>query len=264
MLANRGCQMRALSLIRKDIHYRRDAFNAGLEAAGFTLADKITDPKPDDVLLIWNKYGGYYEQAIHFQQHGAKVIVAENCPLGNDWRNGRWYSLALNDITMVGGQWPEGPQDRWDSWNVELAEWQEGNEIVILGQRGIGSPDAQCPQDWAARMQRQYGWRVRLHPGTSRLIPNREGKPFEEDLKNAAAVVTWGSSAAIRALAMGVPVYHDAPDFAGALCSTHISEYPKPPMRDHKARLAMFRRLAWAMWNLEEISTGEPIKRLVQ
>ena len=256
--------MRALSLIRKDIHYRRDAFNAGLEAAGFTLADKITDPKPDDVLLIWNKYGGYYEHACHFEAHGAKVIVAENCPLGNDWRNGVWYSLALHDITMVGGQWPDGPQSRWDSWNVELAQWQDGNEIVILGQRGIGSPNAKCPEDWAVKLQQKHGWRVRMHPGTSKLIPNREGVPFDKDLCNAAAVVTWGSSAAIRALTMGIAVYYSAPEFAAAQCCTPISEYPVPPMRDHAARLAMFRRLAWAMWNLDEIASGEPIKRLIQ
>lgn len=263
MLANCGCQMRALNLIRKDIHYRRDAFDAGLRAAGFTLVDKITDPTPDDVLLIWNKYGGYYEHAMRFAAHGAKIIVAENCPLGNDWRGGKWYSLALDDIAMVGGQWPAGNTLRWDQWKVDLDEWQEGDEIIILGQRGIGSPDAMCPLDWAQRIQMQHGFRIRPHPGTSKLIPLKEGVPFTDDLKRAGAVVTWGSSAAIRALVMGIPVYYSAPGFAGALCSTPIEEYPKPPMRDHAARLQMFRRLAWAMWNLEEIASGEPIKRLL-
>jgi hypothetical protein len=31
-----------------------------------------------------------------------------------------------------------------------------------------------------------------------------------------------------------------------------------------RARLAMFRRLAWAQWTLDEIKTGEPIRRLVE
>lgn len=255
--------MRALNLIRKEVQYRRDAFQSGLEAAGFQCVDKITNPKPDDALLIWNKYGGYLEQANFFAQHGAKVFVAENCPLGNDWQGGKWYSLARDDITMVGGQWENGGASRWDSYGIELKEWQDGSEIVILAQRGIGSPDARCPDEWIHQLERQTKFRVRLHPGTSKLIPNKEGVPFEHDLRNASAVITWGSSAAIRALVMGIPVYYCAPSFAGAMCSTPWAEYPKPPMRDHHARLQMFRRLAWAMWNLEEIASGEPIKRLL-
>lgn len=263
MLANSGCAMRALNLIRKDIHYRKDAFQSGLQAAGFKCVDHIPDPTPDDAILIWNKYSGFLEQANYFAQHGAKVLVAENCPLGNDWQNGTWYSLARDDITMVGGHWPNGPNERWDSWNIDLGDWQDGSEIVILQQRGIGSPDARCPDDWTQNIQKHTGFRVRMHPGTSKLKPNKEGVPFEEDLRNASAVITWGSSAAIRALVRGIPVYYCAPSFAADICSTPWAEYPKPPMRDHAARLRMFRRLAWAMWNLEEIVSGEPIKRLL-
>lgn len=263
MLAHCECAMRALNLIRKEVHYRRDAFQAGLEAVGFQCVDKIAQPTPDDVLVIWNKYGGYLEHANHFEAHGATVIVAENCPLGNDWQGGKWYSVAKHDITMVGGQWTDGGPTRWDSWNIQLKEWQDGKEIVILGQRGIGSPDAKCPDDWVARIQHQTGFRVRMHPGTSKLIPNKEGKPLEEDLRDAVAVITWGSSAAIRALMMGVPVYYCAPQFAADICCTPWSDYPQPPMRDHHARLQMFRRLAWAMWTIEEIASGEPIKRLL-
>ena len=49
----------------------------------------------------------------------------------------------------------------------------------------------------------------------------------------------------------GIPVESHMPNWIGAQDNTEAG------------RLAMFRRLAWAQWQLSEIATGEPFRRLL-
>ena len=56
--------------------------------------------------------------------------------------------------------------------------------------------------------------RVRKHPGN-----HPPEIPIEDDLDNVWAVVTWGSSAAIKALAAGVPAFYCFPPWIGGACS---------------------------------------------
>lgn len=143
---------RALNLLRRTVHYRRESFDLGLQAAGFDLADRIDRPAPADLLLCWNRYGAAAEMADHFERHGARVLVVENNPLGNDMHGGS-YSIARRHVAMTGGTWPEGGPDRWnawperwDSWGIKLQPFRTGGaETVILAQRGIGHPDAASP-----------------------------------------------------------------------------------------------------------------------
>lgn len=245
---------RALNLLRASLHYRRDAFSDGLRAAGFELVDSLSKPGPGDVLLIWNRYGGAAEQAWHFERNGAAVLVAENSPLG-DMLLGRHYSLARSHVAMTGGAIPDGGPARWDSMGVSLAPWRTGGaETVILGQRSIGHPDVASPRGWAETVQRKIGGQIRQHPGTGPAVP------LADDLRNAGAVVTWSSAAAVQALALGVPVWHAHPAFIGAAAARPLAEWGKDARRDDAARLAAFRRLAWAIWTLDEIRAGEAIR----
>lgn len=249
---------RAVNLLRAAVAYRRDAFDTGLRAAGFITAPTISDPGPGDVLLTWNRYGHGAELANHFESHGAAVLVVENCPLGNDFQGGS-YSIARGHVALTGGTWPEGDASRWDGWGVELQPFREGGkEVVILGQRGIGHDSARSPEHWAESVRGRIGGRVRAHPGTG------SAKPLSEDLKQASAVITWSSAAAIQALMLGIPVWHAHPDFVGAEASLSLAEWPGEPKRDEAARLAVMRRLAHAVWSLDEIRSGEPIARLAR
>lgn len=238
--------MRALCLIREGLHYRRSAYIDGLKAAGYTLADSIPDPKPSDVLVIWNRYGRFDEEAKRFERSGAKVWVTENGWLGKDWNGGEWFALSEGHHAGA-GKWKERG-DRWDAWGVRLSPWRHGTETVILAQRGIGEPGIASPVGWAENTQRRIGGRIRQHPG-------KHQGPIEPDLANAEKVVTWNSGAALKALMCGVPVWHDFPKWIGASAASRIGD---PLVRDDEKRLAMFRRLAWAMWTLDEIRTGEP------
>lgn len=209
------------------------------------MVDSITSrPGEGDIFVTWNRIREGHPYASAFESRGCRVVVAENAAWGNDFAGGRWYTLALN-YHNTAGRFPVGGADRWDSLKVELPPWRAGTETVILPQRGIGPPGVAMPQGWAEKAARVTGGRVRRHPGTNPCVP------LEDDLARCALAVTWGSGAAIKALLMGVPVKSFMPDWIGEQDNTDAS------------RLAMFRRLAWAQWRLDEIADGSAFAHLL-
>jgi hypothetical protein len=249
---------RALNLLRPGLHYRREAFDAGLKAAGLQVVQSLRDPGPGDVLLIWNRYGNAEEHARHFESRGAAVIVAENGYLGKHWRGGDWFSLSGGHHAGAGVILDDGPE-RWDSWHVSMNPYRPGGaESVIFGQRGIGERGIKSPDRWAENVRARTGGRIRKHPGTG-----KESVPIEKDLASARECFTWNSAAALHALMMGVPVWCDFDRWIGMQACRPLREWPGDPNRDESTRLQMFRRLAWSIWTLDEIRTGEPIGRLI-
>jgi len=245
--------VKACCLIRSAPHYRADAFASGLRAIG---AELVTDYREASVLVLWNRYSDFARQADQVERRGGTVLVAENGYLGNEFVGDRWYAISRTHHNGA-GWWPDGGPERWDSLGVELAPWRDGREVVVLPQRGIGPVGVAMPGQWARdAMQRiprmtKRPARVRPHPGVNDCIP------LAEDLADAWAAVTWGSGAAIKALALGVPVFHDFPDWIGAPAARPLRDMAAGPLRDDEARLGMFRRLIWAQWRLSEIESGE-------
>jgi hypothetical protein len=244
--------LRALNLLRSSLHYRKDAFNEGLRRAGYKVCE-VSDPKPGDLLVIWNRYGGHGETAGVWERRGAKVAVIENGWLGKGWTGGEWFAVSWGHH---GTGWKVGGS-RWDSWNVSLKPWKVGTETVILGQRGIGEPGIASPHQWAEITKSRCGGRIRAHPGQGKATP------LEDDLRGARCVLTWNSGAALSALAAGVPVFHDHPAWVGAASAKPLAAFlaGEEPLTDDDKRLSMFRNLAWGMWTLDEIRTGEPFIR---
>lgn len=246
---------RALNLLREALPYRRQAFDDGFKALGYTLVKRLDDPRPGDCVLVWNRYAGFDEIAQHASRHGAAVLVAENSPLG-ELLPGIWYALARNDIALCGGQWQDRGPERWDSWGIGLEPWRDGGETVIFGQRGIGRPGIACPAGWAERMQERTRGRIRAHPGGA------PAKPLRADLERAGAAVSWNSAAAVQALVYGVPVFYGCAEFAMRDACAPVSTWPAP-IKSDELRLAAFRRLAWGISRLDEITSGQALERLL-
>lgn len=251
--------MQAVCLIRSQPDYRRDTFIAGLQACGFKVS---TDPLPvgrGDVLVIWNRYGHFDRLATQAQAAGAAVIVAENGYLGREWNGGRWYAMSLDRHNGAGTWHPGGPQ-RWARIGVPLAPWRsDGSHVLVLPQRGIGTPPVAMPQDWLRmlRVQTQREVRVRAHPGE-----RGGGVPLAQDLVGAWACITWASGAALKALVAGVPVFHGCAQWIGAAASTPWpADVESPRLCD---RAPVFERLAWAMWELHEIESGAAFRHLLR
>lgn len=287
--------MRASILVRAVPSFRYDAFAAGLAACGYSIQERrgsyfaglaVKDPRPDDVLVVWNRTHLTDRWVRLYQQAGARVIVAENGYLGRKWLGDTWYALAL-DHHNGAGKWPDSCQGtspancqalhsrfrdpdngvenfRWDSLNVELAPWRKGGrDILILAQRGIGEADVRSPPGWTqgarniirARSQRPV--RVREHPGERGARIS-----LEDDLAGVWAAVTWGSGAALRAIVAGIPVFHAFPQWIGApAASPWESDLERPFLGD---RLPMLRRLALAQWRLAEIESGMAFRALLE
>ena len=250
---------RAVSLLRDSQHYRADAFANGLRLNGFEVVEHLPDPGPSDLLLVWNRHGGNNHTAKRFEAAGARVLVAENGYLGKAWRDGKWFALALGHHCGA-GTWPDGGPQRWDALGVELEPWREnGTHTLVLEQRGIGEPGIASPPGWADQMAIKLDCRVRRHPGAGPVRVT-----LRDDIAHVTQVVTWSSGAALLALLMGVPVFYAFPRWIGAPAARPLFELGhQPPLRDDAARLAMFRRLAWAQWTLSEIESGEAFARLL-
>lgn len=222
---------------------------------------------------MWNRYGKYDDAARRFEAAGARVLVAENAyvPVKG------WYALALGHHAGR-GRWSVGGPERWVSFGIELQPWHypwgetvilsqharlkdrpHKHETVILGQRSIGERGIASPRGWEQSIQRKIGGRIRLHPGKHGTAP-----PLERDLADAFCAVTWASSAALRALTMGVPCFYGLGGWIGAAACRPLERFADGPLRDDAARLAMFERLAWAQAPLDEIRSGEAIVRLLE
>lgn len=263
----------AYVMLRPDPVYRADAFKQGLRVAGYQIAGapRMQPPNPNDVLVIWNRYGRFNAYAEVFERAGARVIVAENGFLGRDRVDGPWYSITLGN-PLACGRWPVDEDDlarryaRFD-WllyrmDVEICEWRkDGAEIIILAQRGIGPNGVRQPDGWHRRVAEQlraagHRVRVREHPGERTPICS-----LEDDLRNARAVVTWASGAAFRALLLGVPVLYGCTEWVGRDAATPL-EVSRNLAINWPERLPTFRRLAWSCWQIPEIATGIPFQRL--
>jgi hypothetical protein len=249
---------RACLRLRRSHYTRWQFFERGLRRLGFAVGDNPNSPRPGDVLVMWNRFPHNERWAKEFESVGAVVIIAENGWIGkiDDCRP---IALARSHHNGA-GWWPMGAGDRWPRFGVALAPWrQDGEHILVLPQRGYGEAGVAMPPSWAAMVQQRLRALtrrkvvLRRHPGVE--------QPDDPDFSGAWAAVTWASGAGIKALAAGVPVFHEMPHWLGAPAARFgIDAIETPVMPD---RLPMFRRLAWAQWSPHEIETGEALAPLI-
>lgn len=244
--------------------YRGELIAAGLQACGYKVSyTPDNDPRPGDVFVMWNRYGMREKIAQSYERAGGHVLVVENGYFGRDWRNEHWYAISKGHHNG-GGAWREGGPERWDRFGIELQPWRtDGQEIVVLASRGFGAEAVREPKGWSQAIvrdvEKRIGRRVRVraHPGPDK----GKAKPLEQDIANSYAVVTWGSTAALKALVMGIPVFHGFPKWIGAGAARPFEHDIQD--RFLGDRLPMLRRLAWAMWEKREIEKGEPFRWLL-
>lgn len=247
--------------MRPGRHYRRDLFTAGLERLGYQVSDRyFGNPRPGDLLLSWNRNRNIFHIAEKYQKAGAAIIITENGYVPGP--DGEKHFALARDYHNGCGRWPAHTGARF---RVDIRPWRErGDHILILPQRGIGSPHVAMPIGWAVRMRDRLARmtkreiRIRRHPGLMRNY-----RPLDEDLDGCWAAVTWGSGAGVKALCAGIPVFHHLDGWIGraaALPFTDQADLEDPYLGD---RAAMLGAVTWAQWSGDEIQSGEPIARLL-
>lgn len=253
--------MRAAVLLRSGDLYKAGVFAEGLRHHGFIVDHKWQrQPSPEDALLIWNRPRGFESIAELYEQRGARVFIAENgYTLGRDGQ--KLYALAL-DRHNGAGRWFVGQGPRH---TIEEQPWRSsGRHVLVLPQRGIGSPGVAMPKTWSRsvldRLERLTDRPIvfRQHPGHRK---NGQPDSLPRDLENAHCAVTWGSGAAVKALQAGVPVFYELERWIAAPAAAPLD-------RDLEAchtpdRRLAWTRISWAQWTLDEIGSGEAFDGLI-
>jgi hypothetical protein len=249
--------VRCCSLIRTGQHYRADIFAEGLRRHGYLMEPKWQRrPNPDDLLLLWNRTRGFEAVAQIYENHGARVLVAENGylpPAGG----GKHYALALSSHNGA-GRWFVGERARFE---ISEQPWRtSGSKVLILPQRGIGQPGVAMPGNWPGTTLKRLGRLtnreliLRPHPGHQRVSP-----PLDFD--DIWCAVTWGSGAALKALQAGIPVFYDLPEWIGGCAAARLADSVESCQIESREQL--WTRISWAQWTLDEIASGEALDRLL-
>lgn len=243
-------------MIRRQVHYRHECFAAGFAARGYDVRTAFP-PKlqENDVIAVWNRNGPQDVWAGRFEDAGARAVVAENGYIGKGF-----YALALHQHNGA-GTWPVGDAQRWQSFGIKLKPWRKrGRHILVLPQRGVGPLGVAMPRGWLKSVTDRL-LKVTDRPIKVRPHPGKDKRPLEPDLADCWCCVTWASGAGIKALAAGVPVVHELPQWIGApAASRSLASIEDPYTGD---RLSMFERLAWAQWTLDEIKSGEAFAHIL-
>lgn len=239
-------------------HYRPDAFASGLNRHGYSVVARPQEnPRPGDVLVLWNRYNRDEAIARRYEAAGAYVLITENAWLGPESKEHHWFALCHNHHNGA-GKWYIGEAPRFD---IPVQPWRVGGEsICLLPQRGMGEPGIRQERDWIRRT------RVLLSLATQRPIVIREHPGFrphpEIDWTGVWATVTWASGAAIKGIVAGVPCFYEFPRWIAAPAARYLFEDLEAPYRGDRS--IMLHRLSWAMWTADEIAKGLPFECLLR
>lgn len=260
--------MTAFIHLRPDPHYRIEAFAEGFRKLGHHIEyDQPYAPlKEGDVAVIWNKTARSRQTVQMAREGGGAVIVAENGYFGKDADGAQSYALAL-DGHNGSGRWFVGWPDRLNAHQIRFKDWRrtETGNILIADQRGIGSAQMASPPQFAHETlhelkARGLAPRVRSHPG--RHAPTT---PLFDDLADCDALVVWSSNCATAALIEGIPTFYRAPHIVtqGAALGYRLFEQPHERLVRVDPRPEAFLNMAWAQAFLDEIESGEALRRLM-
>lgn len=190
-------------------------------------AVEVSTEQDADAIITWNNYGFRGQQADRIKVRGGLHIVMENGQLARE----KGYFLFERDGFNGRGTWhPTGSAKKYyREMGLGVKRWRgnnEGDHILVCGQRGGSYSDMAMPNDWPARIMADLRritdrpiW-FRPHwgrpdrvpaelPTNSKIVPASE--PLEEQLRNAYRVMVWTSSAATAALRSGVLAFYCGP-----------------------------------------------------
>ncbi|HWI12241.1 MAG TPA: hypothetical protein VNU48_12985 [Burkholderiaceae bacterium] len=257
--------MIAINTIRREPHYRRAAFDAGLERLGYKLVTSGPPRSREDLLLMWNLHGGNETLAAEWERLGGTVLVCENGYLGRDELGRQLYAIAAHGHNGS-GWFPVGTDGRFEALGIDLAPWRpEGGHMLVAGQRGIGSRSMASPSGWddrtVARLRdiKVQNVKLRRHPG--RTTPETT---LEQDLDGASLCVIWSSASGVKALTMGIPVVYCAPHWICEGAASRGLGTISAPVRDDALRRLAMHRMAYGQWRVEEIEAGAPFRWILE
>lgn len=263
------------------------AFEQGAKRLGYEVVEHDINA---DVLVIWSVlWHGRMEQNKKIWDEAKKlrkkILVLEVGCLkrGTTWR------VGLNHINNYGNFGPNFNliPNRAQKLGIRLKPWSlNGVNIVICGQHTKSEQwtNMPLPTEWLRSTiddLKKHSDRpiiFRPHPRDWQWVSNFSYKnvriripkkiqntyddfDFDEDLKNAWAVVNPSSNTGILSVINGVPAFVTHASLAATVGNYDLSkiETPNKPKRDH-----WLEEICHCEWTLEEIAQGLPLKRIFE
>lgn len=200
-------------------------------------------PECTPLIKEWQKTG---RNRIHWDRGYARRVFATWLPRGV---NGGYYRWHLNSFQLQAIR-QDLPNDRWKALDTAVRPWAKNGRHIVLA----------APTRTYARFHRCENWIADTIDALGRLtsrqvvIRDKEStRALQEDLKDAHALVTHGSIAAVEAVILGCPVFVH-PDSAAALVGlTNLQDIERPIYPDRDAWL---RSLAYSQFNETELVDG--------
>jgi hypothetical protein len=211
-------------------------------------------PKPDDLLLVWNRTRAFDPIAEIYERRvpacwsprtatspGRRREILR-ARAGRHNGAGRWFVGDEPRFEIAEQPWRTSGSRCWSCPSAESASAASPCRPTGRPRRSIGSPDH----------------RSRARPAPS---PRPSASTRAARFRDIWCAVTWGSGAAIKALQAGIPVFYDFDRWIGGLAAARL-------VRDLEScqtpdRRTLWTRISWAQWTLDEIASGEALDRLL-
>ena len=211
--------------------------------------------------VVWGLGGNNFNIVKQCQTNGSNWIFTD-MPYFNRWmgnnRFGCHWRIIPNSLHCF---WTKNfPNDRFNSLNIKIKDWSNFGDYILV-----------CPS--SITMERFYGetnWlnntietlkkytdrpiKIRNKPRANNTSgPRAATIAFEQDCKNAWAVVTLASIAGVEAICMGKPVFCHINSPCASLGNIDLSQIENPKKID---RQQMLNTLAYYQYTENEIKLG--------
>lgn len=195
-----------------------------------------------------------------------KPFLFTDMPYFNRWmgdnRDTCYWRVIPNHVHVNPDLYDKYPDDRFNQLNVTVKDWRINGDHILVCPSSPAIEQYYGDINWLAgtlQLLKQHTdrpIRVRHKPranGTSG--PRAAVIPFEEDCKNAWAVVTLASIAAVEAACLGIPVFTHEKGPGGVLANKDLAKIEEPLMAD-SARTLWLNTLAYYQYTEAEIAAG--------
>lgn len=165
-----------------------------------------------------------------------------------------YYRWHLNSFQMENIDF-DVPDDRWKALNIasELTPWKKSGKRIVVINVGPDYWNLHSELDWCEKTAQQ----LRQYTDRPIFIRDKESKvPLREELKDAHALVSHGSVAAVEAVVMGCPVFVAPGSAAQTMGCTDFSKIETPVYPEYELRQKWLHSLAYNQWNEHEMQDG--------
>lgn len=223
--------------------------------------DAIAAGKPTkDAGVLWGLAGKNFELIKDYQKRQANFYFTD-MPYWNRWMGDRDRCSWRIIPNALHCNWVNDyPDDRFKKLSVTLYDWrQTGNHILV------------CPSSLTIeRFYGQHNWtnkvieelkhytdrpiKIRNKPRNAKTSgPLAADIPFEEDVKNAWAVVTLVSIAGVEAACLGIPVFCSEDSPCAPIGNLNLSDIEQPLLNN---RNNWVNTLAYYQYTEAELKAG--------